>query len=271
MNKDREVPIIIVHKKVHAAGHHGGAWKVAFADFMTTMMALFLVLWIVTQSSDIKLAIAGYFQDPLGRSNEFGSSLIQGSGAANTRNLGPMTEQQLIRIQWDRLQELSERIQGKMTDALGLPDLSEFIEVVLTDEGLRIELIEDANGVFFELGSPTPSPRGQEILTILGAELAALPNPVILEGYTDAEQFMGHRTYSNWELSTDRANMARRIIVAGGLPEKQIEQVRGHADRELRYPDDPRSPKNRRVTITMLLKYNLASRAGHAGATKSDG
>ena len=264
MNKGREVPIIIVRKKIYAAGHHGGAWKVAFADFMTTMMALFLVLWIVTQSSDVRAAIAGYFQDPLGRAHEFGSSLIQGTGGASQGALGPETQEQLIRVQWNRLQDVSARIQNRLAGAQGIPNISDYIEIILTDEGLRIELLEDAEGVFFELGSPTPSSRGREILTILGAELASLPNPVVLEGHTDAERFTGRRDYSNWELSTDRANVARRIMISGGLAEAQVRQVRGHADRELRYPDDPRSPRNRRVTITMLLEYNLASPTGPA-------
>ena len=258
MNNQRETPIIIVKKKIHVGGHHGGAWKVAFADFMTAMMAMFLVLWIVGQSSDVKSAIAGHFKDPLGRSSEFGSSIVRGTGA-QASNVRAMTEQQIMELRQDRLEQLGERLKQRLKSEPEIQALEKHVEVTLVDEGLRIELLENSTGVFFELGSAAPSRAGTDILSILGTEFASLPNPVVVEGHTDSKQYRLRRNYSNWELSTDRANMARRIMVTGGLRSEQVLQVRGHADRDLRDPSDPLSPANRRVTITMLLEYNLAA------------
>ncbi len=256
MNKDREQPILIIRKKVYKAGHHGGAWKVAFADFMTTMMALFLVLWIVSQSSDVRTAIAGYFKDPLGQPNQSGNSITVGT----TRRLAqmrPMHEQEIIQRRRDRLRRLGTQVRERLKESLDLSHLEEYIEVQLVDEGLRIELLENSEGRFFELGKATPSSNGRKVLAFLGGELAALPNFVIVEGHTDARPYSSRRDYSNWELSTDRANAARRILVTGGLPEPQVVQVRGFADRNLRHRDDPLAPANRRVTITMMLEYTI--------------
>lgn len=265
MKNQRETPIIVVRKKVHGGGHHGGAWKVAFADFMTALMAMFLVLWIVGQSSDVKSAIAGHFQDPLGRSNEFGSSIVQGTGA-QASNARVMTEEQILEMRQDRLKQLGERFRKRLQDLPNIQALEKHVEITLVDEGLRIELLENSTGLFFELGSAAPSVAGSEILDILGSEFASMPNPVVVEGHTDSRQYRLRRDYSNWELSTDRANMARRIMVNSGLRSQQVLQVRGHADRDLRDPADPLSPTNRRVTITMLLEYNLAADAESAAA-----
>lgn len=265
MKNQRETPIIVVKKKVHGGGHHGGAWKVAFADFMTAMMAMFLVLWIVGQSSDVKSAIAGHFQDPLGRSNEFGNSIVRGSGA-QASNARAMTEQQILELRQDRLKQLGERFRERLQDMPEIQALEKYVEITLVDEGLRIELLENSAGVFFELGNAMPSKAGAEILDILGSEFTSVPNPVVVEGHTDSRQYRLRRNYSNWELSTDRANAARRIMVTSGLRSEQVLQVRGHADRDLRDPADPLSPANRRVTITLLLEYNLAADAAVTAA-----
>lgn len=266
MNKEREKPILIIRKKIYKGGHHGGAWKVAFADFMTSMMALFLVLWIVGQSTDVRTSIAGYFKDPLGHANESGNSMIVG----NTRQLSrprPMKEQEIIQVRRNRLRQLGNRVRQRLKESLELAHLAKYIEVRLVDDGLRIELLESSEGMFFELGKATPSFNGRQVLTFLGAELAALPNFVIIEGHTDARPYSLRRDYSNWELSTDRANAARRILVAGGLSEPQVVQVRGFADRNLRHRDDPLAPANRRVTITMLLEYTITDLAAESAAS----
>lgn len=266
MNKDREKPILIIRKKVYKGGHHSGAWKVAFADFMTTMMALFLVLWIVGQSTDVRTSIAGYFKDPLGHANESGNSIIVG----NTRQLAqtrPMKEQEIIQVRRNRLRRLANQVRERLKESLDLSHLEKYIEVQLVDDGLRIELLESSEGRFFELGKATPSPNGRKVLIFLGEELAALPNFVIVEGHTDARPYSSRRDYSNWELSTDRANVARRILVDGGLPQLQIVQVRGFADRNLRYRDDPLAPANRRVTITMMLKYTITDLGATSAAS----
>ena len=240
MNKDRETIIVVRRKKSHGHGHHGGAWKVAFADFMTSMMALFLVLWLITQSSDVKAAIAGYFQDPLGRANEFGSSIIQGEGA-QAANPRPIPQPQITDLRRDRLQVLGEQIKKALAQSIEFGDIARQIEIDLTSEGLRIQLLEDSSGVFFETGSAHPRPVGTALLGLLGQQLATMPNAVMVDGYTDAVPYSNSQaTYTNWELSSDRANTSRRILVAGGLRESQVAQVRGHADRDLRIPGDPR-------------------------------
>ncbi|HTO91377.1 MAG TPA: flagellar motor protein MotB [Candidatus Sulfotelmatobacter sp.] len=252
-NKDREIPVrIIIRKKGHGSGHHGGAWKVAFADFMTAMFALFLVLWLISQSSDVKSAIAGYFQDPLGRADEFGSSILPGEGAqASTPRV--LRNIDVLDLRRDRLQKLAGDIEQKIEDAPELESVKDQVQLTLTDEGLNIELIEDPNGVFFETGSGNPSARGRAVISLLGGELAKMPNQVRVDGYTDARPYADSSGYSNWELSSDRANAARRILVQHGLSMNKIAEVRGHADHDLRLPKDPFAAGNRRVTITVLI------------------
>jgi chemotaxis protein MotB len=262
VKSSREQPILIVRRrKRHEGGHHGGAWKVAFADFTTSMMALFLVLWLVTQSSDVKAAIAGYFQDPMGRANEFGNSIIPGQGA-QAQNVRPLTQQQIMDASRDRLRALGERIRRRLELSEDWASVSSQVEVELTDEGLRIQLLEDSVVVFFESGSAAPSRRGRELLSLIGSELGAIPNRVVVEGHTDARPYVSTEGYSNWELSADRANTARRILEAGGLRPGRVTQVRGYADNDLKDPDRPLSPRNRRVTITMIAAGDSALAAG---------
>ncbi len=251
-NKDREQPIIIIKKIVRGHGHHGGAWKVAFADFMTAMFALFLVLWMVNQSQDVKAAIAGYFQDPLGRANESGSSIIRGEGA-QTQMARPLAPRQIIDIRIDRLQKLSESIREKLGEIPMLDSLKNHVEITMTEEGLRIELLEDSTAQFFESGSATMSSRGQDLLTVIGKELGSDSNLVQLDGHTDARPYAAKNGYSNWELSADRANSARRILSAAGVSGSRVAAIRGMADGELRYAEAPFDPRNRRITITVLL------------------
>ncbi|MCC7131126.1 MAG: OmpA family protein [Gemmatimonadales bacterium] len=254
--KDREQPIIVVKKKVGGHGHHGGAWKVAFADFMTAMFALFLVLWLVNQSSDVKSAIAGYFQDPLGRADEFGSSIVPGEGA-QTQMARPLAPAQLIDIRIDRMLRLAEVIKEKLGRTPLLDSLKNHVEITLTEEGLRIELLEDSTAQFFQSGSAQVSDRGRQLLALIGRELAADSNQIQLEGHTDARPYTSAAGYTNWELSADRANTARRILGENGVPPQRVDQIRGLADRKLRYPDAPYDPRNRRVTILVLLDRYL--------------
>jgi chemotaxis protein MotB len=257
MNKGREVPVrIIYRKRGHGGGHHGGAWKVAFADFMTAMFALFLVLWLVNQSSDVKSAIAGYFQDPLGRANEYGSSILPGEGAQSSavRALKPVD---VVELRRDRLMAVAERLKVQLDKVPDLQAVKDQIEITVTDEGLMIQLLEDATGVFFESGRAAPSARGREVLALLGSELRSLPNHLLIEGYTDARPYPGGSAYTNWELSADRANMARRILTETGIAVDRIREIRGHAERNLRDPSDPYSPRNRRVTITVTFDPSM--------------
>ncbi len=255
-NKDREQPIIIIKKVVGGHRHHGGAWKVAFADFMTAMFALFLVLWLVNQSSDVKSAIAGYFQDPLGRADEFGSSIVPGEGA-QTQMARPLAPMQIMDIRIDRLQKLSEAIKDKLGKIPLLDSLKNHVEITMTEEGLRIELLEDSTAQFFESGRASMSQRGQQLLTVIGTELRSDSNLVQLEGHTDALPYASTTGYSNWELSADRANSARRILTAGGVSSGRVAAIRGMADRSLRYAEAPFDPRNRRISILVLLDRRI--------------
>ena len=271
MKSKNEQPIIIIRKRRGHAAHHGGAWKVAFADFMTAMFALFLVLWLVNQSSDVKSAIAGYFSDPLGRANEFGSSIVPGDGAQTQTVRKVMVSEDVVDASRDRLRGVAKSIEERFGNTPELASVGDHIEITLTDEGLRIELIEDSTGCFFERGGSTLNSKGQQILELLGKELGALTLPVRIEGHTDAYRFHDANPYSNWELSADRANAARRTLLKGGLGPDQITQVRAFADRSLRVQDDPYSPKNRRITIMMLLNTALGSAEGDANAEATEG
>src|SRR5947199_4995047 len=199
-------PIIVIKKKVAHGGHHGGAWKVAYADFVTAMMALFIVLWLLNTSKPVREAIAGYFKDPSGTAGKLGTTM-EGKGEAV---VAPK-------------QEMAKLKQ----------------EIKVTPEGLRIELLESATGTFFNIGSSEPNGNGKELLLLLAKELGKLPNKISLEGHTDSKPFSGHRNYSNSELSTDRANSARRLMQAEGLGPQQVEQVRGFADQLPRKPQEP--------------------------------
>jgi chemotaxis protein MotB len=229
---------IIVKKKAGHSGHHGGAWKVAYADFVTAMMALFIVLWLLNTSKQVQEAIGGYFKDPTGTSKLVGSAM-QGTGEA-------------LPLSKENIAELKEELQKRIKKISNFDKLSKQIEMTVTAEGLRIELLEAASGTFFDLGSATPSPSGKELLTALAQEIGKVPNPVSVEGHTDSKPY-GGTAYSNWELSVDRANAARRIMNAGGLSERQIAQVRGYADRKLRYANDPENAGNRRISI--IVQY----------------
>lgn len=268
MAREREVPvrIIIRKKKGGHAAHHGGAWKVAFADFMTAMFALFLVLWLVNQSSDVKAAVAGYFADPMGRANEFGSSIVPGDGAPAS-NAQPLNLQKIVDLHRARLTKVAQSLREKLDNVPGLESVKDKVEIELTAEGLRIQLLEDPEGVFFKTGGSDLSGRGREIMKLLGQELGALPNAVRIEGHTDARPYSGRTSYSNWELSSDRANAARRIMTANGLSDAQIVQIRGLADRDLRTPNDPLSASNRRISIMVMMNERSRGIGASAAAT----
>jgi chemotaxis protein MotB len=230
----RTQPIIIKRKAAHH-GHHGGAWKVAYADFVTAMMSLFIVLWLMSQSSKVKAAVAGYFNDPRGTASLLGTTM-NGTGVPTPV---PATD----------LNALKARLEQEIKASKDLQKLSKQIEITVTSEGLRIELIEDKNGTFYESGSAHLSDNGQQLLALLGRELKTLPNHLLIEGHTDATQYSSGAEYTNWELSADRANAARRLMQADGVRSDQVTQVRGYADQLLRVQSNPYDPSNRRITI----------------------
>jgi chemotaxis protein MotB len=229
-------PIIVIKKKGGHGGHHGGAWKVAYADFVTAMMSLFIVLWLMGSSEKVKQAVAGYFNDPKGTAGLLGTTMT-GTGEA----VSPKSN--------DQLEKLKEKLEQEIKAKPELQKLAKQVEITITSEGLRIELIEDKNGTFYQSGSARLSEPGQELLTLLAAELKTLPNELLIEGHTDATPYSSDNTYSNWELSADRANAARRLMQGDGVRSNQVTQVRGYADQFLRVKNNPYDPSNRRISI----------------------
>lgn len=232
-------PIIIVKKKTGHGGHHGGAWKVAYADFVTAMMALFIVLWLMNSSKQIQEAVGGYFKDPSGNSKMVGTDK-RGSGDNFS----------LTKEDMSRLKEQLQKAVRRLND---FEKLKNQIQMTVTAEGLRIELLETASGTFFESGSSKPNADGTEMLVLLASELGMLPNKLSIEGHTDSKPYTGKGDYGNWELSTDRANAARRLMQQNGIRADQVSQVRGFADERLRTPDNPFDPSNRRISV--IVQY----------------
>jgi chemotaxis protein MotB len=229
-------PIIIIKKKGGHGGHHGGAWKVAYADFVTAMMSLFIVLWLMGSSEKVKRAVAGYFNDPKGTGSQLGTTMT-GTGAT------------VSQLDTKDLEKLKEKLEEEIKARKDLEKLSKQIEIKVTPEGLRIELIEDKNGTFYELGSAKLSQNGQTLLSLLASELKTLPNLLLIEGHTDSTPYSDQNGYSNWELSADRANSARKLLQQDGVRANQVTQVRGYADQMLRIKDNPTDPSNRRISI----------------------
>ena len=200
-------PIIIIHKKAeHHDDEHGGAWKVAYADFVTAMMALFIVLWLLSASEKVQKAVGGYFQDPTGKGHQVGST---------TAGIG-----ETLTLSEKQLKEIKDKIEQAMKQIPAFKDMQNQIKMTMTAEGLRIDLLETKRGLFFETGNPAPTPAGGELLKVLAGELMKLPNKIAIEGHTDSTPY-GRPDYSNWELSADRANAARRILTESGLPDDQ--------------------------------------------------
>lgn len=230
---------IIVKKKIVHGGHHGGAWKVAYADFVTAMMALFIVLWLMGSSDPVKKAIAGYFRDPSGHSDKNGSGQ---SGASENIGIGR-----------DDMNKLKEKLEAAIRQTPDVAKLKDQVQMTVTGEGLRIELLESSVNTFFEKGNAQPTDSGQEMLQLLASELGKLPNRLSVEGHTDSAPYVSATGYSNWELSADRANAARKLIQQSGVRANQVADVRGYADQRLRKPEEPTSASNRRVSI--VVKY----------------
>ena len=249
-------PIIIIKKKVHRhGGHHGGAWKVAYADFVTAMMALFIVLWLMNANPDVKKAVSGYFKDPQGFLSHKGTGV---AGVGEGINVTP-----------EDLEKLKEKLEEAIRKSPQFEKLKDNVEMTITAEGLRIELIENEKGMFFDSGDAKPTQVGRELITKLAVELAKLNNPILVEGHTDSLKY-GTDVYTNWELSADRANSARRILRDGGLMPGRIKQVRGFADQQLRFPSRPNDPKNRRISVIVAYPRDVEE-PGEAADKKAYG
>jgi chemotaxis protein MotB len=228
-------PVIIIKKKGGHAAHHGGAWKVAYADFVTALMSLFIVLWLMSASNAVKKAIGGYFKDPRGSAKTVGTNMV---GAGQNFSLSKAD-----------LKDIKTTLQKAIQQMSDFEKLKDQIEFTITPEGLRIELLESKSGTFFDVGSAELNQSGQDLLVILAKQLGSFPNKISIEGHTDSKPYSGGGDYSNWELSADRANSARRLMQENGLRPDQVTQVRGFADQSPRVLGHPDDPSNRRVSL----------------------
>ena len=270
-------PIII--KRVKKGGHapHGGAWKIAYADFVTAMMAFFLLMWLLGSTAEgDKKGIADYFNSPLkvsllggGSGSGDSSSVIKGGGTDLSRADGqvkkgdvqaPRKTLQLKALKADqrraeiaRLESLKQKVEAALAANPKLAPLKSQIRLDMTPDGLRIQIVDEQNRPMFGSGSAVVEPYMHDLLREIGSVLAEVPNRLTLEGHTDAHPFVGGALgYSNWELSSDRANASRRELGAGGLPDDRVLRVQGLASSVLYDPADPTSPVNRRISIIVM-------------------
>jgi chemotaxis protein MotB len=258
MNQNGGKVVIVKKKKGGHHEDHGGAWKVAYADFVTAMMAFFLVMWLLGMNQDVKDLVQGYFSNPIGFQQAFSGGanpLSKGSSPAdlNLRRAVLMTKA----YQKARFEETAEELKETIAEEGAVKNLAAAVEIVVTDEGMRIELMETGEGeTFFDNSSANLKPALTTVLGMVAEELGGLPNDVVVEGHTDALQF-GNPGYSNWELSVDRANAARRVLVSSGLPQERLVEVRGYADRHLKNPEDAYDPRNRRISVLLPFKEEM--------------
>ena len=276
-------PIII--KRIKKGGHavHGGAWKIAYADFVTAMMAFFLLMWLLGSTTEgDKKGIADYFGSPLklallngGSGSGDSAHVVKGGGEDLTRSTGQVKRGEIeakrstvnvhqlkaeqIRAEVARLQDVKKKLQDKIAANPRLAGMSSQILLELTNDGLRIQIVDQAGRPMFTSGSAVVQPTMRELLRELGGVLGEVPNRLTLEGHTDALPFFGkdgssERGYSNWELSADRANASRRELVAGGLPEEQVLRVQGLAASNPFDRRDPAAPANRRISIVVMTR-----------------
>jgi len=277
---DNTQPIIVKRVKKVAAGHHGGAWKIAFADFATAMMAFFLVMWLMSSATpEQKRAISGYFQDPIGFTESASPHVIDLGGTptpAPDRTLNDVVDPAMQQsqsqdqsesamdaaqaetfaeqLERERLDLLLQELQNKVDEN---PELTRFKDQILfeiTQDGLRIQIMDAANRPMFALGSAQLQPYFEDILLAMADTIRAVPNKISISGHTDAKPYSGRGEFGNWELSAGRANAARRTLVAGGYPDEQIARVVGYASSALFDRENPLNPVNRRIDILVLTR-----------------
>lgn len=249
--------IRVIKKKHGGHGHHGGAWKVAYADFVTAMMAFFLVMWIIGLSQNIKEAVAAYFKDPVGfmKAVEAGKLAfnVGAEGGAVKAKVDLDNDQAAEKL---KLEQVKKEIEKVIHGVPEFKHLKPYVQLQVVDEGLRIELLESSRAVFFQTGSAEVNPQARQLLGRIAQHLSKIPNRVIIEGHTDSLPFT-RGDMTNWELSVNRANSARRVLEAAGLPKGQVFEVRGYADNKLRIPDNPRHYSNRRISLLIVHKHHL--------------
>ncbi len=252
-----EAPIF--KKVVKAAhGHHGGAWKVAYADMVTAMLALFIVLWILAQSEEVKQNVAGYFRDPVGFKEGGVPTPIPGGQQAGMPavipDLAAAAQAAAEAAERRALSDRAENIQAALERIPAFEKYRGQVELAVTPEGLRITLVESTETPLFHVGSLDLNSEAEVLLAAIGQKLAETDNHIVLDGHTDSRPFAGANAVTNWELSTGRAHTARRVLEANGVPAQRFFEVRGYADRQLYNPLDPNDSRNRRIGITLLSK-----------------
>ena len=283
MSSGGQQTIVVKRVKKVVGGHHGGAWKIAYADFVTAMMAFFLLMWLLgsTAQGDLE-GIADHFSNPLrlslhgGSGSGDSSSLIQGGGEDLTRSLGQVKRgdfegRRTINLDAARARQLESldfeaelREHGRLIELMVLleqiieadPDLRPYRDQILMDittEGLRIQIVDEQNRPMFDSASAQLQPYTRALLRKIGRALNDVPNRLTLSGHTDAAPFAGgERSFSNWELSTNRANASRREMIAGGLEPGKVARVVGLAETMPLIEDDPLDPGNRRISIIVM-------------------
>jgi chemotaxis protein MotB len=294
MSEDSQRPIIVKRVKKHAAGHHGGAWKIAYADFVTAMMAFFLLMWLLgsTTSGDLK-GISEYFQTPLkvalmgGSGSGDSSSLVKGGGQDLTRSEGQFkkgeireekkvinlkaAEAELAHKEMIKLRDMKDRIERAIENNAALKPYRKQLLLDLTTEGLRIQIVDENNRPMFASGSAQLQPYTRDILREIGKALNDVDNRISISGHTDAQPYSGgDKGYSNWELSADRANAARREAISGGLRENRILRVVGLSSAVLFDADNPLNPVNRRISIIVMNKRTEEAASKDGGTLEAD-
>lgn len=264
-------PIVIKRIKKVAGGHHGGAWKIAYADFVTAMMAFFLLMWLLGSSTKSQLeGISEYFKTPLkvamtgGSSIGETSSILKGGGTDLTRQHGEVKKGEIKddiqakKIMKERIERVKlEGLKKKIEEAVeNNPTLKKFANQLLLDitsDGLRIQIVDEQNRPMFALGKADLQPYTKTILREIGKMLNDVENKVSLSGHTDGKPFpTGDKGYSNWELSADRANASRRELIIGGMDTNKVLQVIGLSSAVLFDKEDPVNPINRRISIVVM-------------------
>jgi chemotaxis protein MotB len=278
MADDTQRPIVIKRiKKVSGGGHAGGAWKIAYADFVTAMMAFFLLMWLLGSTTKAQRAgISEYFKTPLrvamfgGAGTGDASSLVKGGGTDLTRSTGQVKKGEVdskkaikqeassaeqAKQEAARLENLKATLEKAIASNSKMSQFKQQLKIDITSEGLRIQIVDDQNRPMFDSGRAVMKPYTRDILREIGKTLNAVPNRISLSGHTDAVAYSGgERGYSNWELSADRANASRRELVVGGLEEGKVLRVVGLGSAIPFDKEDPNAPINRRISIIVMNK-----------------
>jgi len=294
MSNDVRPTIVIKRPKKVAGGHHGGSWKIAYADFVTAMMAFFLLMWLIGSTSQGDLqGIAEYFQTPLrvalagGSGSGDSSSVLKGGGTDLTRSNGQVqktdnpdnkktinlqaAKAELARRELEQLRQLKSRLEAAIESQPKLMQFRNQIRIDLTPEGLQIQIIDEQNRPMFDIGRAALKDYTRDVLQEIGKVLNGVENAISIAGYTDAAPYaLGERGYSNWELSADRANASRRELVAGGMDETKVLRVVGLGSSVPFDKANPLNPANRRISLVVLNRKTETGIRGMADAPAAE-